>query len=186
MFGHSYFHEVMKNKSHPNLILFGYKSSGKTYFGKLLAQELECTFIDTDLLVEKQFCETLDCRQICLKIGDEGFRQLEAGVIDSLGKTINAIVAVGGGAVLNPENCEKLKTFGRLVYLEVEREVIRQRIFKSGIPFFLNSDEPDKSFEVMYEERKPIYESVSSFKVSVQGKTDRQVLDELRWLYILE
>ena len=174
----------MNNQQHRSLILFGYKSSGKTHYGQLLSQELGSVFIDTDQWIEeryeKKIHEKLNCRQISIKIGEEGFRQLERIVIDSLDQMTNAIISVGGGAVLNLENCLKLGKIGKLVYLEADKEIIKQRIFNDGIPSFLDPHDPEKSFEKMYEERKPIYEKVSTFKVNVQGKTDPQVLDELK------
>ena len=169
-----------------NLILFGYKSSGKSFFGKLLAQDLECRFIDTDQLVEQlykeEFQEEYNCRQISMKIGEAGFRNLEERVIDHLKEVANTIIALGGGAVLNPINCLKLEKLGRLVYLEADKETIKHRIFSTGIPSFLDPKDPEKSFERMYEERKPIYEKVSSFKIKIHGKTNQQVLDELKLL----
>lgn len=173
----------MKNSLHYNLILLGYKSSGKTYFGKLLAKELGEIFIDTDQLIEelyeKKFHVKLNCRQISITIGEEGFRSLEREIIDSLGQVTKAVISIGGGAILDPENCLKLRKNGKLVYLEVDREIIKERIFSGGIPSFFNPQDPERSFEKMYAERKPIYSKVSTFKVSIQEKTDRQVLDEL-------
>lgn len=173
----------MKNGLRHNLILFGYKSSGKTYFGKLLSQELTSIFIDTDQLIEEfyedKFYEKLDCRQISLKIGEQSFRNLEKIIIESLDNISNAVISVGGGAVLDAENCIKLKKNGKFVYLEQDKEVIKQRIFRNGIPSFLDPNDPERSFEKMYEERKPIYANVGNFKINVHGKTDRQVLDEL-------
>ena len=173
----------MKNSLHYNLVLFGYKSSGKTYFGKLLAQELGKTFVDTDLLIEelyiKKFHEQLNCRQIFFKIGEEGFRSLEKETIASLENMTKAIISVGGGTILNPENCLSLKKNGKLVYLKVNKEILKQRIFQNGIPSFLDPQDAELSFEKMYEERKLIYSKVSEYQINVQKKTDRQVLDEL-------
>lgn len=172
------------NKSYRNLILFGYKSSGKTFFGKLLAHELEILFIDTDQLVEelykKEFQKEYNCRQISRNVGEAGFRMLEETVVDNLKGVTNAIIALGGGTVLNSENCFKLKKLGRLVYLEANKETIKHRIFSDGIPSFLDPADPEKSFERMYEERQPIYEKVSSYKIKMQEKTDQQILDELK------
>lgn len=177
----------MKNSLPNNLILFGYKSSGKTYFGKLLARELGKIFIDTDLLIEemyvKKFHETLNCRQISIKIGEEGFRSLEKEIIKSLEQVTKTIISVGGGAVLNPENCLRLEKSGKLVFLEADKETIKQRIFSTGIPSFLDPRDPEQSFERMYEERKPIYSKISTYKVNVQGKTDQQVIDELTSIF---
>lgn len=173
----------MKKSLHYNLVLYGYQSSGKTYFGELLAQELKKTFFDTDVLIEKlykkKFHEELNCRQISIKIGQEAFRLLEREIIDSLKNVRKAIISVGGGAILNSENYLSLKKNGKLVYLKVDKEIIKQRIFSRGIPSFLDPLDLDESFEKMYEERKPIYSKVSMYQVDTRQKTDRQVLNEL-------
>lgn len=174
----------MKNEPYQNLILFGHKSSGKTYFGNLFAQEYKIPFVDTDQWIEqlytKEFQEKCNCRQISIKIGEIGFRQLESRVIDDLKEITNAIIALGGGAVLNPENCAKLEKLGKLVYLEADKETIKQRIFSHGIPSFLDPTNPEKSFEKMYEERRLIYAKVSAVKIMMHGKTDQQILEELK------
>lgn len=171
------------NASSSNLILFGYKSSGKTYYGRRLAEELRRVFIDTDQLIEetyaKKFNEKLDCRGISIKIKEEGFRLLESEVMDVIAQSSNAIISLGGGAVLNPENCLKLKKSGKLIFLEADKEVIRQRIFSGDTPSFLDPHDLQNSFEKMYEKRLSIYSNISPLKVSIQEKTDRQVLDEL-------
>ncbi len=172
-----------KNGYQSNLILFGYKSSGKTYFGKIVSQALGRVFVDTDQLIEelykKTFHELLTCRQISLKIGEDGFRQLETKVINSLQKMSNAIISLGGGALLNSDNSAILGNIGKLVYLEVDKEIIKQRIFAAGIPSFFDPLNPEKSFEKMWLERKSVYEKVSTLKINIQGKTDKEVLDEL-------
>jgi len=176
----------MKNQPYQNLILFGYKASGKTFFGTLLAQKLNSFFIDTDQLIEelykKEFQEECNCRQISIKIGEEGFRRLEKRVIDNLNGVTHTIIALGGGAVLDPENCFALRELGKLIYLEVDKETLKRRIFASGIPSFLDPQNPEDSFEKMYEERKPIYEKISTYTIALHGKTDHQILDELTML----
>lgn len=176
----------MNNKS---IILFGYKSVGKSYFGQLLSKKLQIAFIDTDQLIEslyeKERHEKMNCRQIVHNNGEEYFRLLESKVITQLDKKTSAVIAVGGGAVLAPENSLKLAKLGKLVYLEADKAMIKQRMFQNGIPLFLDSADPDNSFDKMYETRKTIYENVSQFIVSLQGKTDRQVLDELVDIHLM-
>jgi shikimate kinase len=163
-----------------NLILFGDKAVGKTYFGRLLAQELRVVFVETDLLIEER--GGASCRQIYLNMGERHFRRLERDVVRSLKPPAGAIIAVGGGTVLDPESCAVLSGFGPLVYLEAEKETIRQRMLSGGVPAFLDRQDPERSFEKIYEERKLIYEQICSFKIKIHKKTDRQVLDELIFL----
>jgi|LakMenEpi03Aug12_release.lakeMendotaPanAssembly.Ray.scaffolds.fasta_scaffold10374_6 shikimate kinase len=169
-----------------NLILFGFKSSGKTYFGKLLAQSLGISFIDTDQKLEEcyraEFFEKLSCREISLKWGETFFRKRENCVIDSLCETFDAVIALGGGAVLHPDNCLKLKKLGKLVYLEIEKEVIKQRLLGQAVPSFLDPYSFDASFDQMYRERKPIYENLSQHRLKIGCRTDLEVLDELKTL----
>lgn len=173
---------------HDNLLLFGYKSSGKSYFGKLLAQELERPFIDTDRLVEdlykNEFHEEGTCRQISIKLGEKGFRCLEKRVIDTLRVVNHAVIALGGGAILDADNCSLLQKLGTLIYLEADKNIIKERIFAGGIPSFLDPQHPEQSFERMYAERQPLYEKVAAIKVKTHGKADRQILDELKATFV--
>ena len=72
------------------LILCGFPFSGKSFFGELVAKELDLPFIDTDLVLEKLYFEQigvrLSCRQIFHKEGEEFFRDLEHRAIDTLPK----------------------------------------------------------------------------------------------------
>lgn len=177
---------VMKNhhKHNQNLILFGYKGSGKSLFGKLLAEKLQIKFIDTDLLIEKSYEEKFSiqasCREISVKLGESGFRQLESEIVHDLDMETKAIIAVGGGTLLNMANFYKLKETGKLVYLEVSKEIIKKRIFESGIPSFLDEKDPEYSFEKMYEERKPLYEKIEAFKIKIDEKSTEEIMDILK------
>jgi shikimate kinase len=174
---------LLKNKDHTNLILFGYKSSGKTYFGKLFAKQFEKNFVDTDYLVEKiyekRFYIKLNCRKICQKIGEKGFQELEKEAINSFIDIKNAIISLGGGTILNSENYLLLKKIGILIFLKAEKKVIKQRILKNEIPSFLDPNYPEKSFEEMYQKRKAIYEKLSEKKIILYKKTSDQILNEL-------
>lgn len=168
------------------IILFGHKSTGKTFYGNLLAKELALFFIDTDRLIEKLYTsktnQKKNCRQIALEIGETGFRALEETIIEQLSvreTSSNKVIAVGGGTVLNPKNCVKLQTLGKLVYLETDRETLKSRMFRRGVPSFLDPKNLEQSFEKMYVERKFIYEKIAAFKVELPGKKDKEILDEL-------
>lgn len=164
-----------------SIVLYGHQACGKTYFGQLLARDLDCPFIDTDREIEAQF--SLSCREIAQKWGEPFFRKIEEEIIQSLDIRKQTVISIGGGAILNETSYLKLKVCGILIYLELEKDLIKQRVFEKGVPSYLDAHDPDDSFEKMYEERLNIYEKLSPYKVSLSGKSDAMVLDELTNLF---
>lgn len=166
-----------------NLILFGYKMCGKTYYGKLLSQRLSRPFIDTDLLLQEEYFdrkkEHLTVREIYDKLGKAGFRVLETQTLTAIQNVQKSIISVGGGMILDPKNAEMLKTLGQLVYLNLDKEILKKRMLSGQLPSYLDKNDPEGSFEKMYLERKTLYETIRAAHVEVSGKTDDQVLDEL-------
>lgn len=166
-----------------NVIILGHPSSGKSYFGSLLANSVKRPFIDTDRLIENLYWqesgEKLTCRSIFLHKGEAFFRTLEERAIFALENTHHSIIALGGGTLLNPHNREKIIKLGHLFYLEVDRLTIKTRMLKNGIPSFLDPSDFENSFEKMYATRKEIYTSLDAYKVSLESKSNDNVLEEL-------
>lgn len=170
-------------KMRHNLILFGFKSSGKTHFGQLLSAEIGFHWIDTDLLIEAAYCEefqaTLTCRQIALTHGDPIFRTYEHRVIEKIIIDHHVVISLGGGAVLNEHNRDKLSHIGRFVYLEVDQMTLKNSLFSKELPSYLDANDLERSFEKMYQERLAVYNQIDAVRVSTHGKTERDILDEL-------
>lgn len=143
-----------------NLILCGFPRSGKTTVGRELALKWERPFIDTDLLVEKEYLSktgsSLNCFEIYKKEGEAFFRTLETRVIAAL-KAEKAVIAVGGGACLSSENVAALKRLGLLVYLKVEKELLKERILNGKEAAFLDQSALSTSFESLYSTREPLF-----------------------------
>jgi len=142
------------------MILCGFKSSGKSTLARKIAERLQITCIDTDSLISD------DCRALSLKIGEKAFRLLEKKAIHALSrmpaiKKKKAVIASGGGAILDPENVALFKKMGKLVYLQVEKEELKKRLLQNPLPSFFDPQDPEGSFEKMYAERAPIYEQAA-------------------------
>lgn len=158
-----------------NIILFGFKRCGKTHFGKLLAKKLNRPFIDTDHLIEEAYGEK--CRQIALKIGDKAFRELEKQAVASLSTEQGAIISVGGGAILDPDNAKKLAELGTLIYLQIDKETLKKRLLSGDLPSYLDPEDRMSSFEAMYQERKAIYEHIPALRIDMAGKSEQDILN---------
>ncbi len=131
-----------------NVVLIGMPGSGKSTIGKLLAREMGATFIDTDEEIVKRENKTIP--EIFAEIGESGFRRIESEVIFNLSTVQNAVIATGGGAVLNPLNIEMLSENGRVYFIDRDIENIAAT---SDRPLSSNRADLDKR----YSERYPLY-----------------------------
>lgn len=170
-----------------NLILFGFPRSGKTFLGQKLALSLHVPFVDTDHLIQeayrKQFHEPLSCRQIAQQKGGTFFRSLEKKVVHALAPVKKSIISIGGGALLDPENRMRLANLGTLVYLISDKELIKQRILSSELPYYLDPEDPEESFEDMYAERSKLYKSIKAHQVYLERKMETEILEELKLIW---
>ena len=167
-----------------NIVLFGIKGCGKTTFGRMLAKERGCAFIDTDRLIEETYQmnrqKKLTCRQIYEEVGPMTFRALEYEVVQSLQDVQNSVIAVGGGAMLLYENIEALQKNSHLIYLYFEREKLKKRVLaENPLPAFINPDDPEASFDKMYDEREDFYQKVGAEKVDVTTMKDSAVVKKI-------
>ncbi len=166
-----------------NVILFGFKSCGKTYFGKRLSAYLSYPFIDTDRLIEKEYAilkkESSGCREIYIKLGKEGFQALETRALGALKNVRASVIAVGGGMVLDRSNVEILEKMGQLIYLSLNKDTLKKRILSSRLPAYLDPSDPERSFNKMYKKRKILYERIGAIQINASNKTDEVILEEL-------
>lgn len=173
-----------------NLILFGFKGAGKTHFGKLLSLQMHRPFIDTDDVILELYAKEAGKRRkihdIYKKLGETAFRQLEKKAIQTLKHIDNAVIALGGGSVLDPDNVELLLKIGAMVYLKASPQTIRKRIFKDELPPFLDEKDPEGSFLRMVHEREPIYRSIPARVVDTDALDEAGVLAALSTILLLE
>lgn len=162
-----------------NIILYGLPMSGKTTTGRMIAEKLKRSFIDTDRLVEQayemQAGKKCNCRQIYKNEGELTFRSLEKQQISSLTSQGKSVVAVGGGSLCDQENVKRLQSIGRLIYLKASKEILWQRIQHQGTPAYLEEDNPKTSFEELVKKRIPLYEKMADVIIETDEKSEQDV-----------
>ncbi len=131
-----------------NVVLIGMPGCGKSTIGKLLAKALSHQFIDTDDEIVKKTGK--DITTIFAEVGESGFRKIESEVIKEISSVQNAVIATGGGAVLNKTNVELLSENGRIYFIDRSLDKI---VATSDRP--LSSNRAD--LEKRYKERYDIY-----------------------------
>ncbi len=98
-----------------NVVLIGMPGSGKTTVGKILAEKLGKTFVDTDDLISGEYGNISD---IFAEKGENFFRDIESVAVKRAALQNGMVIATGGGAVLRRENVEYLKHNGVIFFLD--------------------------------------------------------------------
>lgn len=168
------------------LILIGFKHSGKTSVGKHLATKLNCPFVDTDRLLEtehtKKTGEMLTCPDIYRSIGKDGFRALEKTVITNLATIEQAVIATGGGVILDPESMALFQTLGTLIYLSTSYDAILSRMREHPLPAYMQEN-VDQEFAAIFREREPLYQQYAHRIIVTDNRKVLALTDELYDLY---
>lgn len=111
-----------------NIILLGYRGSGKTSVGKKLAVMVELTFIDGDDATIARF-DGMSIRDIFAEHGEAEFRKREAEAVTELCRRDGQVIALGGGAVMTPAARHAIETADAVrVYLKADAATLHARI----------------------------------------------------------
>src|SRR5213592_4845534 len=110
-----------------SIVLIGYRGSGKTTIGRRLADRLWWPFVDTDDIVVKKAGKSI--ADIFEQHGEKRFRDLESDAVKEVAHLQEHVIALGGGAVLRPENVTALrKGEHKIVYLKCDPAELHKRI----------------------------------------------------------
>lgn len=150
----------------PHIILVGLPGSGKTTVGQAVAKQLNRTFLDLDMEIERR--EGRSISQIFGEKGEGYFRQKEREVTEELTLVGNMIVAPGGGWIGNPENVTLVRPPSKLVYLRVTPQTALKRLGPTRMmrPLLTRPD-PLGELTKLLDARKAAYES-ADFVVSTE------------------
>ena len=157
-----------------SLFLTGPMGAGKSTIGRQLAKQLRLPFHDSDHEIESR--TGVDIPLIFELEGEAGFRKRETTVIDELTRLPNIVLATGGGAVMDPDNRQHLKTRGRVIYLHtsVNHQLKRTRKDRNR-PLLQTGNPRDKLEELMYI-RDPLYREIASIIIDTDGMRVRDVV----------
>ncbi|MDI9633079.1 MAG: shikimate dehydrogenase [Methanolinea sp.] len=154
-----------------NVVLTGFRGTGKTAVGHILARLLGVPFYDTDALVEEK--AGAEIPEIFEEAGEEGFRKLEREVIAALPPG-PAVIATGGGAVLSPENVENLRRGRTVILLQADPLTIEKRIRASTRPPLTAMGLRGEILHLL-EARRDAYLSAADICVDTRSKSPNEV-----------
>jgi shikimate kinase len=161
-------------------VLTGFMGTGKTRVGERLAAQLGCPFVDTDTLIERAAGRPI--RDIFAAEGEAYFRRLEKRAIAQALAVPRAVVATGGGAVLDPANRARLRAAGPLVCLAAGPAVILSRTRRSGARPLLHGPDRRRRIERLLAERAPAYADADLLIDTSTRSVDAVVADIVAFL----
>jgi len=164
-----------------NLILIGYRATGKTTLGRLLAERLGWEWIDADVEIERKAGKSI--ARIFADDGEPAFRDLEAAVIAELCRRQRLVLAAGGGAPLREESRRAMRHSGRVVWLVAQPETILTRMSAdqttAGRRPNLTDRDPLEEIIHLLGRREPIYRESAHLVVDTEGKSPERLVDEI-------
>jgi shikimate dehydrogenase len=149
------------------IIFCGFRGTGKTEIGKIVARRYALPFLDTDTLIEKKTGRSIP--EIFDEDGEERFREEERRVIAALPGT-DAVVSTGGGVVTDPVNMEQLRRDSTIVLLHAGIDTIEERLTKKPRPPLTGLPLQEEIAEMM-DRRRQHYDAASDFCIDTSGTT---------------
>jgi shikimate kinase len=169
-----------------NLFLIGYRATGKSTVGALVAQGLGWSFVDADAVLESQAGRSI--REIFETEGEAGFRARESGLLKEICRQSQQVVATGGGVVLAAQNRELLAQSGDCAWLEADAATIESRMQADPMTA---GRRPNLTIGGRAEignllgKRQPLYELCARGRFPVADRTPSQVaVAILEWLRV--
>jgi shikimate kinase len=164
-----------------NIILIGYRCSGKTVVGKAVAERLNRVFIDSDDYLEFKAGRSIE--RIVNEEGWDYFRDLEKKVIDELSGQDNLVIATGGGVVTNEENIERLKQNGLIIWLQAKAVILKDRMdndqSKGKKRPSLTGQDPVGEIKNVLDQRSPLYEQAADLAIETSSLSIAQTVDNV-------
>ncbi len=159
--------------------LVGMPGAGKSVVGRELAGQLGVAFVDLDDEIGRE--EGRSVADIFARDGEAAFRALEAAALVRASAEDPAVVACGGGVVLEPANRITLRNTGTCVFLDVPIEQLRERVHPGPDRPLIHAP---GDLERLIEIREPLYREFAAHVVDAGGsppEVARAIVEELRW-----
>jgi shikimate kinase len=161
--------------SGPAVVIVGPPGAGKSTVTEALAKRLDLPARDTDADIEADVGTTIT--EIFVEHGEPHFRELEREAVRRALQEHDGVLALGGGAVSDPETRAALRGH-RVVFLDVSLpDAARRAGLGTSRPLLLGNVRG--RLKQLMEERRPLYTEVASLTVDTSGRTPEEIVDEI-------
>jgi shikimate kinase len=165
-----------------NLILIGYRATGKTTLGRMLAERFGWDFVDADVEIEHRAGKSI--ARIFAEDGEPAFRDLEAQVIADLCRRSRLVLAAGGGAPMREASRNAMRAGGKVIWLRALPETILVRMTSDATtgsrrPPLTDRESPLEEIIHLLRKREPVYRETAHLRVDTEGKDPERLVEEI-------
>jgi shikimate kinase len=161
-----------------NIVLIGYRGTGKSVVGKIVSERLQMKCISMDArIVEKA---GMSIPEIVDNHGWPVFRDMESQIAQELAELDNLIIDTGGGVIERPENIAALRANAYIIWLKASADVIVARI-QDGTerPSLTGGKSFTQEVAEVLEQRMPKYTKAAQYEIDTEHLTPEQVADKI-------
>jgi shikimate kinase len=162
------------------IYLIGYRGTGKSTVGALVAARLGWSFVDADEVLERRAGRSI--QEIFAAEGETGFRDREQAILNELANLEKHVIATGGGVILRPANRERLRASGLVVWLTASPATICQRLEADPITA---SRRPALSqgglaeIQELLQQREPLYRKTAICEIDTEARSPEALADAI-------
>jgi len=161
-----------------NIVLIGYRGTGKSTVAAMLGQRLGQKVISTDEEIVKEAKQSIP--QLIEQFGWDHFRGLETQMCQKLTGKDNLVIDTGGGLILKEENVRMLKKNGKIFWLTAEVSTIASRISgDTQRPSLSGTKTFVEEIEEILEIRKPHYQAAADHVIPTDQISPDQIADAI-------
>jgi shikimate kinase len=159
-----------------NIALIGFMGTGKSSVGRMIADHLHFTFLDTDELIESRAGKSISA--IFSEDGEAAFRKMEATVVAELASRKRTVISTGGGVATGPGNLESLREHALVVCLWASPEKIWERVRGQTHRPLLREADPLAKIRELLAAREPFYKKADVL-LNTELRSVREVVQQV-------
>jgi shikimate kinase len=166
-----------------NILLTGFRATGKSAVGTILARQLGYTFIDTDCLLTQRLGASI--AEVVACHGWPYFRQAEDRLLRELPALMKTVVATGGGAIEHQDAWRHLRTCCFVVWLDARLDTISWRIAHDPLsttqrPALTASASAQEEIVQLLERRRPLYAAGADLRLATDDVAPAVLAERIR------
>jgi len=161
-----------------NIVLIGYRGTGKSHVGKLLAACLGLAYVGMDAAIVES--AGMPVPEIVARYGWPGFRDRESEEVSRVAGLDGLVIDTGGGVIERPENVAMLARNGCIIWLKASVATIVQRIHgDSQRPSLTEGKSFTEEVAEVLQRRTPAYRAAAEYEIETDGVTPEEIVEQI-------